>query len=314
MMIYTYGKNTWRNDIILALMAVPLYMAGVSRYGYRLLFALAICASAGFLVEYATFRIRKIKPDRFGYPFWILFPLVLPPAFPLWMTGISAVFAVIIGVSFFGGHGKEIASPVALGWTFAALSFPAAFSFGWTYPFPALSYGFTHYSASLPTGIHPVLLFNSRADFHISRMLFGLFPQAPASAVLFVLLISGILLIVLKAVDFRSFVSFSGTMLILSVLFRILFPKSISPVSSLLTGNFLFTSFFVFPVLQTAGRTKEGRWCTGALAGAAAFLIRNFSSYPDGILFAVLFGNIFSPIIDELVLTIKYRRLVEGIS
>ncbi len=313
-MMYTFRRNTGRNDILLSLLAVPLYLSGISRYGYRLVFALLISIIVGFAVEYATFRLRKKKTGNFGYAFWILFPLILPPAFPLWMTGVSAAFAVLIGVSFFGGHGKEIASPVAIGWTFAALSFPSAFGFGWSFPFPGYFYGFSIFRAALPTGRHPVLLFNSRTGLSLFDMLTGNFPQPSGSAILFILLICGLLLLILKVVDFRSFLSFSGTMLVLSVIFRILLPDTISPVSSLLVGNFIFASFFVYPLLQTSARTKGGRWVSGILAGSAAFLIRNFSSYPDGVFFAVLFGNIFSPIIDEMFLRIRYRKIKEGTS
>ncbi|MCD6121042.1 MAG: RnfABCDGE type electron transport complex subunit D [Spirochaetales bacterium] len=307
-LMHPFRKYAGRNDLLLAVLTIPLYLAGVSKYGYRLIFALAISGAVGFGVEYLTYIIRKKKPGLFNYPVWILFPLVLPSAFPLWMLAVSVLFAVLIGVSFFGGHRREIASPIAIGWTFAALSFTTAFGFGWTYPFPGFLKGFTALKAALPTIDHPIVLFTSKAALPLTDLLTGNFPQTPGNAVPLVLLACGLILLILKAVDYRGFISFSGTILILAVVFRFLMPEKIAPVSSLLVGNFLFASFFVYPVLQTSSRTYAGRWITGILAGTAAFLIRNFSSYPDGIFFAVLFGNIFSPIIDEAVLSYKSHR------
>lgn len=309
-LMHPFKKYPGRNDFLLAGLAVPLYLAGVSKYGYRLILALVISLAIGFAVEYLTYIIRRKKPGRFNYPVWILFPLVLPSAFPLWMLAVSVLFAVLIGVSFFGGHGKEIASPIAIGWTFAALSFTTAFGFGWTYPFPGFLKGFTAFRAALPTIDHPIVLFTSKASLSLTDLLTGSFPQTPGNAIPLVLLVCGILLLILKVVDYRGFISFAGTILILEIIFRSLIPGKIAPVSSLLVGNFLFASFYVYPALQTGSRTFAGRWITGILAGTAAFLIRNFSSYPDGIFFAVLFGNIFSPIIDEAVLRYKYRSAV----
>ncbi len=297
-----------RNDILLTLFALPLYLSGIAKYGYSLLLSLIISVAIGFAVEYLTFRIRRKKPHLFAYPVWILFPLILPPAFPIWMLSVAIIFAVLIGVSFFGGHGKEIASSLAIGWTFAALSFPTAFGFGWSYPFPGLSRGFTTLKAALPTVDHPITLFKTRATLSLFDLITGNFPQPPGNAIPLLLIVCGILILLLRVVDYRGFVSFAGTTFLLSVIFRFLMPEKISPISSLLVGNFLFASIFVYPVFQTSARTYGGRWVAGILAGSAYFLIRNFSSYPDGVFFAVLFGNIFSPIIDEAFLRISSAK------
>ncbi len=302
-----YTRHIHRNDILLTLITLILYLGGIAKYGYSLLLSLVVSVIVGFAIEYLTFKIRKKPFGDFAYPLWVLFPLILPPTFPLWMLAISLAFGTLIGISFFGGHGREIASPIAIGWTFAVLSFPTSFSFGWSYPFPGFQEGFTLFKAALPTVDHPITIFKSRATLSLLELLTGDFPQPPANAIPLLLIGCGVLILLLRAVDYRGFVSFAGTTLILSAVFRFLIPEKISPLSSLLVGNFILASIFVYPVTQTSARTHAGRWLSGILAGSSYFLIRNFSSYPDGVFFAVLFGNIFSPIIDEMFLHINSR-------
>jgi Na+-translocating ferredoxin:NAD+ oxidoreductase RnfD subunit len=103
--------------------------------------------------------------------------------------------------------------------------------------------------------------------------------------------------------------TFFGTVVFLHVLFHALFPETIQPVASLLVGNSLVVGFFVVPDSRIAPRTRAGRWWIGLLIGIVAFVIRGFSSFPEGVLFAVLFGNVFSAIVDEGILKQRYKGI-----
>jgi len=112
-----------RNDFLIIIFSMPLYISAIGKYGFRIILALLISFIIGAGVEIAAFKIRKKEIGILGTPAWILFPLVLPPVFPLWMIGVCLFFGIVIGVAFFGGHGHTLTSPVALGWAFATLSF-----------------------------------------------------------------------------------------------------------------------------------------------------------------------------------------------
>jgi Na+-translocating ferredoxin:NAD+ oxidoreductase RnfD subunit len=301
-----------RNDILLIIFLLPLYIAAIGKYGLKIVFALLISVIIGTVVEIAAFKIRKKEIGILGTPAWILFPLVLPPVFPLWMAGVSLFFGVLIGVVFFGGHGRALASPVALGWTFATLSFSFAFNFGWSLPFPSMSFGFTRYIAAVLTVDHPLLYIDTRinrlAD-PIAAVFMGDVPQTLGNAIPYVVIVCGVLLLLLRAIDFRICLSFIGTVCLLAISCNYVFPSISQHVLELFIGNLLFVAFFIIPDRRIAPRTKGGRWLTGILTGVVAFIIRYFSSFPDGIFFAVLFGNVFSAIIDEGVLKHKYRKL-----
>lgn len=301
-----------RNDILIVIFSIPLYISAIGRYGFRIIFALLLSLIIGTAVEIAAFKIRKKEIGILGTPAWILFPLVLPPVFPLWMIGISLFFGLVIGVAFFGGHGHALTSPVALGWAFATLSFSFAFNLGWSLPFPHLSFGFHRYIAALPTVEHPLLYLDTRI-FRLKEpviaVLMGNIPQTPGNAIPFVLIACGLCLLLLRAIDFRTCLSFLGTVFLLAISCNYLFPGVSQNLMELFMGNLLLAAFFIIPDRRIAPRTKPGRWIVGCLTGMAAFLIRYFSSFPDGVLFAVLFGSVFSAIIDEGVLKYQYREI-----
>jgi len=302
-----YARYAGRSDVALAIATMPLYIASIARYGLRILILLLICTIIGYLLERFTARIRGKREKPFGFHAWLLFPLILPPLLPLWMGGVALFFGTLIAVVFFGGHGRELASSVAVGWAFGSLSFPAAFGFGWTYPFPQASLGFTTLSAALPTIDHPALLYSARFPVSVESIFFGQFPGPPGSAIPIITIACGILRLFFKAVDLRSSLSFFLSLLILQLILHPLAPAQIETVESLLIGNILIAGFFIVPDFRLVPRTYRGRWITGILTGIIAFLIRNFSSFPDGVFFAVLFGNTFSAIIDEWIVQYRFR-------
>lgn len=296
-----------RSDRLLALCALPLYLAAIGKYGLKMVAALLLSVVIGAGVELVAWRLRKKTPDLFGYPAWILLPLVLPPVFPLWMTGVAVFFGVVIGAAFFGGHGRALASPVAIGWAFAALSFPFEFNLGWSLPFPGFFLGFTRYSAAVITTEHPLVYLRYRLPESLETLIRGAFPQPAGNAVPVLLLGVGLILLLLRAIDYRTCLAFFTTVLILNFSLNALFPDHIHPMTSLLVGNLMLAGLFILPDRRIAARTPAGRWIIGILTGIVAVVIRNFSSFPDGVFFAVLFANVFAAIIDEGVLHQTYK-------
>ena len=254
-----------------------------------------------------TFFRRKLLLFRLG-----TFSTGSPPG-PAVVDGgsFAGVRADGDGVVFFGGHGRQWISPVAAGWAFAVLSFSTAYGFGWTFPFSGPLDGFLRWAAKVPTIDHPSILFSQRIDEFFLPILNGAFPQTPGGTLPLLTLGLGGLLLVMRAVDFRSSLSFLGSYLVLNILFKFFFPEVFRGMASHLVGSLLFTAFFLLPDARTSSRTFAGRWLAGLVAGISAFLIQNFSSYPGGFIFAVLLANVFSSIIDEGVLAAKYWRKYE---
>jgi len=298
-------KKVNRNDLYITLFTLPLYFTAMIKYGLSIVILLICSISLGMLIELAAAAIQNKEVKNLSVSTWFLLPLVFPPAMPLWLVFISMSLALIIGVIFFGGHEYRLFSPVALGWAFGSLSFTRAFSLGWVYPFPGFIVKKTFWSAMIPVIDHPLDLLEARGPISLFSLLTGDFPQPLANAVPMVTIICGLLLILLKAIDFRTVAAFFIT---LSALFWVFQPLGIVPgMESIFVGNILFAAFFILPERRLASRTFPGRWIMGIIAAILTFVIRSFSGFPDGVFYAVLLTNIFSALIDEAVLAGKFK-------
>jgi Na+-translocating ferredoxin:NAD+ oxidoreductase RnfD subunit len=292
-----------RNDILLSLAGLVLYIPAIGRYGAKLELLLLLSLAIGLGVERLAARMGRREPQTLGWPVWIILPLVLPPALPVWMMATTCLFTAVITVAFFGGYGRQVVSPVAFGWAFAALSFPRAFGFGWSYPFASAFSGFRHWSAALPLVDHPLGFLATGNPVATSTILSGSFPQPPGNALPILVLCLGILLLILRAISFRTCLGFLGATLILTVALP---GFATAPVmQTLLVGDTLLVAFLVLSDTRTCSRTVQGRWITGVVAALVAFLIRHFASVADGSFFAVLFVAVFAPLIDEAFLKIN---------
>lgn len=289
-----------RNDLIIAAAALPLYITGIGWYGWKLGVLLILSVLTGFAVEEISSRMRKDKSRYYPFYLWVLFPLVFPPAFPLIPAVSGIIFSLIVCVSFFGGHGRQIVSPVAIGWAFCILSFSSLFNNSYVFPFNSFFEGFLHWSAGVPTVDNPAVLFSGRLEQFLPSILSGRFPQTPGNAFPFLVILSGIILLISRAVDFRICLSFlvsygAGFLILMQI------PGLGVNPADMFIGNFLIAAFFILPDKRTISRTYQGRWITGIIAGVCGLVIRYFSAYTDGIIFAVILANIFSGIIDILI-------------
>lgn len=297
-----------KNDIALCIGAGILYLPAIGRYGWYAALTLLVSVVCGFLSEYLAAKIRKKKDINFSFPVWILLPLILPPALPLWITGLGSVFATIITVTFFGGYGYQIVSPAATGWAFIILSFNNTYGASWTYPFTTHLEGFSNFLAGVPTTDHPVLFFETRLTEFMEPLMAGAFPQPLGGVVPWLTVILGLGLIASKSIAFRQIISFFATYLLFHAVNRVFSPETMPPLETIFVGTTFFAVFFLLADQRTSPRTFEGRWLIGIVAGISAFLIRFYSATPGGVVFAVLLANVFTPIIDEGVLKIRFGK------
>jgi len=292
--------------VILAIAGLLLYVPAIGRYGWKLEVLLVLSLLLGSATEAIAARLGGRPPRLAGYPAWILLPLVMPPALPLWMSALSVVFAAVMVVAFFGGYGRHPMAPVAVGWAFARLSFATTFGFSWSYPFPHPGAGYGIWNARLPTVDHPLSVIADRVSIPLLQTLTGGLPSSPAMALPILVLVAGLVLLLLRVTSARTCAGFLGAHVVLLLVLPSASTMSLAP--SLLTGDLLFAAFFVLADQRTCARTLEGRWLTGVLAGGAAFLIRHYAAYADGVFFAVLLANVFAPILDEAILVLERRK------
>lgn len=297
--------------VIIAL--VPATVASVYFWGLRMLTVIAVSYIFGGLVEVAFAIVRKKEIHEGFLVTGLIFPLILPPTVPLWVVAVGVVFGVLFGKEVFGGTGRNIFNPAIVGRIFLSVAFPKLMSSNWQMPFTSGLGGFLHYQNNIDavaSATPLALLKNQGIATPYINMLFGQSTGCIGETFRIGLIIGGLFLVFTRIIDWRIPLTYLSTILVFSGLNNYIFHNNniAPPVFQLLSGGLLLGAFFMATDPVTSPFTKIGRWIQGVLLGLLTVLIRSFSGYVEGVMFSILLLNVFSPLIDTLVLNIRYRK------
>jgi Na+-transporting NADH:ubiquinone oxidoreductase subunit B len=271
------------------------------------LYLVVFLSGIAFEMWFASKRGHEVNEGYFVTS--ILFTLSLPPSIPLWMAAVGVAFGVVIAKEVFGGTGKNFLNPALTGRAFLYFAYPAQMSGdavwvavdGWTQATPlgnaalGLDYGVDWMSAFL-----------------------GSMPGSVGETSTLAILIAGAALCLTRIASWRVMAGVMLGMVLTSSLFNIL--PSTNPMFDmpfywhLVLGGFAFGAVFMATDPVSAAMTNNGRWYYGMLIGFMCVLIRVVNpAFPEGMMLAILFGNLFAPLLDHFVVqsNIK-RRLARG--
>ena len=286
----------------------PAALASIYFYGWRALAMIVVSYVAGGIAEVGFTLIRKEEITEGFLVTGILFPLILPPNTPLWMVAVGIVVGVILGKEVFGGTGYNIFNPALVGRVFLTITFPVAMSSEWVLPVSGGWAGFTRYSVDSVTSATPLGTFANTGTLEPLRELFlGTIPGCLGETSALLVILGGLFLIATRIIDWRIPVSYLGTVFLFSILGMYLWPNQVAPpVFQLLAGGLMFGAVFMATDPVTAPTTKQARWVYGVFLGVMTVSIRAFSGYPEGVMFSILLMNMFSPLFDEMVMTLRF--------
>jgi len=145
--------------VIVALL--PCIAAGFYFFGLRFALMIAVSYAAGGAVEVIFAMARKEEINEGFLVTGMLFPLILPPALPLWMVALGVAFGVFVGKEVFGGTGRNLFNPALVGRCFLALAYPRAMADSWVQPATGLMRALFHTGAAhhdVVTGATPLAL------------------------------------------------------------------------------------------------------------------------------------------------------------
>jgi Na+-translocating ferredoxin:NAD+ oxidoreductase RnfD subunit len=94
--------------LVMTIVLVPVYVLLAGAFGLKILILLGLSLAAGFVTEYLGVRITKHFTGYFGYPAWLLAPLMMPPGLELWMSILCLCLAIVVSVILFGGFGHHL--------------------------------------------------------------------------------------------------------------------------------------------------------------------------------------------------------------
>ncbi|MCM8804563.1 MAG: RnfABCDGE type electron transport complex subunit D [Candidatus Omnitrophica bacterium] len=294
--------------VIIAL--IPSLLSAVYFYGLRVIFLIIISYIFGGLSEVVFAIIRKREIEEGFLVTGLIFPLTLPPTVPWWVVAIGIIFGVIFGKEVFGGTGRNIFNPALVGRIFVTISFPKIMTISWYKPLVKGIAGFGKWKPDAITSATPLMLYKSEKTLtSLKELLFGFAPGCLGETFKIGIMIGGIFLVFTKVANWRIPLTYLLSVFFFSYFGHIFSPDKFAPPTfQLLTGGLLFGAFFMATDPVTSPFTNQGKFIVGIMLGFLTVIIRVFSGYVEGVMFAILLVNGFTPLIDYLVVERKYGR------
>lgn len=256
----------------------------------------------------------------------MLYPLTLSPTTPLTVVAAGIAFGVILGKEVFGGTGKNFLNPALVARAYVYFASARNLS-GETNVLDQGVWvavqnidGFTGATtlgqmAASPKGSHPGEIMTSYMGetFDWATAFFGFIPGSMGETSTLACLIGAAILIVTGIGSWRIMaavvlgaVATSGLLYVAGTNYPV---ASVSPMWHLVLGGFAFGTVFMATDPVSAAMTTAGKWWYGILVGAMTILIRVVNpAFPEGIMLAILFGNVMAPTIDYLVIQANIKR------
>jgi len=288
---------------------IPAVIASIYFFGWRSLLLLASVNIAGFLTEYIFLKIYYKEPVTSAvFVSCFLFTLTLPPTLPIWMAVVGIVFGIAIGKMAFGGFGRNIFNPAMTGRAFIYVSFGAPMTAAWVQHIGGITGGFAAFASDAVTKATPMMSIVQGIDVSKLSMFLGNESGCLGETSALLILLGGIFILWKKYASYRIVISgFVGMLVLQTAFWATGINKAVDPLSAVLGGGWMLGILFMATDPVSASQTNTGRWIYGAFVGAVTSLIRVFSIWPGGVMFAVLLGNMFAPIIDYYIKQAKKK-------
>ena len=289
--------------------------------------------TAGGIVEVIFSTIRRHPINEGFLVTGMLIPLIMPPGIPLWQVALATVFAITVAKEVFGGTGMNILNVALTARVFLYFGFPSDISGDvWTY------YGnddqelISGYSGATPLYLGASTVDNidshslaylldeyseiiNQTDFYsFQNMFLGAIPGSIGETSTLMCLIGAFILIFTGVGSWRIMLSVFLGAYCMGFLFNLIGSNEfmlIPPEYHFVFGGLAFGAVFMATDPVTAAQTETGKWIYGFMIGILTVVIRIFNpAYPEGIMLAILFMNVFAPLIDfYIVKANKKRRL-----
>jgi Na+-transporting NADH:ubiquinone oxidoreductase subunit B len=283
--------------------------------GYGLLKVIPIVAVsyiAGLGVEFIFAQIRHEEVNEGFLVSGMLIPLVMPVDVPLWMVAIATIFAVIIGKEAFGGTGMNVFNPALLARAFIFFAYPAKIT-GDTIWTGGLTKGegvIDGFSGATPLSKAASGAIDQIPALH--DLFFGFIPGSIGETSKLAILIGAAILIITGIGSWRIMLAALLGGVIMTLIFNAFAANTymtLSPLTQVMMGSFMFGMVFMATDPVTAAQTNIGKWIYGFLAGLFAIMIRVFNpAYPEGVMLSILLMNAFAPLIDYYVVEANIKK------
>ena len=268
-----------------------------------------VCNMVGGLWEGLFAMVRKHEINEGFLVTGMLFPLTLPPTIPLWQVAIGISFGVVIGKEVFGGTGKNFLNPALTGRAFLYFAYPVEITGdavwvavdGFTYATPL--------GAAAADGMAAVT-----STVTWMQAFLGTIPGSMGETSTLACLIGAAILIATRVGSWQIILSMTAATVVCAELLYAI-GSDTNPMFGmdaswhLVLGGYAFGCVYMATDPVSASMTPTGRWAYGALIGFMTVLIRVINpAFPEGVMLAILFGNVFAPAIDYVAIQANIKR------
>lgn len=323
--------------VVIALM--PAMLFGMYNVGYQNYLAAGTLASAGFW-EIFIYGFLAVLPKilvsyivglgiEFAWAQWkheeiqegylvsgIIIPLIVPIGCPLWMLALACAFAVIFAKEIFGGTGMNIFNVAIAARMFLFFSYPSKMTGDNIWVADESIFGLGNdladgFTAATPLGqvgqgIEPTA--------SLCDMITGFIPGSIGETSVIAIALGGLMLLCMGIASWKTMLSVFVGGGLMACLFEQTGASTLHWYEHLVLGGFCFGAVFMATDPVTSARTETGKYYYGFLIGAMAVIIRVMNpGYPEGMMLAIFFGNMFAPLIDHIVVERNIsKRLKRG--
>lgn len=308
------------------------------------LYAVAMIVGLGIEFFYASKKGHAVEEGFLVSG--ALIPLIMPPDLPLWILALSVVFAVIIGKEAFGGTGMNILNIALLSRVFVFFAYPTTISgdevwvsglvataagsgveYGWWHnvffngifeAFGWATFDATAVVADGYTGATPLsLAFKGgweavTAEYTTAQMWWGTIPGSIGESCKPLILVGALFLAVTGIASWRIMVGMLFGGVVMTLILNAWGATEFMQVPwyyQFYMGSFFFAMAFMATDPVTASGTTTGKWIYGFLIGFVGMIVRVMNpAYPEGWMLAIIFMNVFAPLIDHYVIEANIGR------
>ncbi len=255
----------------------------------------------------------------------LLFPLTLPPTIPLWQVAVGFSFGIVIGKELFGGVGRNFLNPALTGRAFIFFAYPTNMSGDsvWTAGTRAVDAvtGATPLAAiSLAEAGESAEGVLAAAGHTLWDLIIGSYPGSIGGTSALFCLVGAVILIAAGIASYKIMVGGVIGVVATGLILNLFAGASenvwltLNPLYHLVMGGFAFGIVFMATDPVSSPGMETSRWIFGFLVGALTVLIRVFNpAYPEGVMLAILFMNVFAPLLDYFEVKLKVKKRIPNV-
>jgi Na+-transporting NADH:ubiquinone oxidoreductase subunit B len=322
-----------RTMIVVVVAMVPTLLFGMWNVGYQHFIAFGVEAGfwetfwygflevlpiiivsyvSGLAVEFIFAQIRGHEVNEGFLVTGMLIPLIVPVDVPLWMVSVATIFAVIIGKEAFGGTGMNILNPALTARAFLFFAYPVYMSGDDVWISGLMNGEGVVDGFSGATPLANAAQGNIEAVPSVMEMFIGTIPGSVGETSMIAILLGAAVLWFTGVGSMRIMASVFVGGLVMGLLLNIFAVNPFMQIPAwehLIMGGFAFGAVYMATDPVTASQTNRGKYIFGFLVGFLAILIRVLNpAFPEGMMLAILFMNVFAPLIDHNIVQANIRR------